>query len=333
MKAASIERYGPNDVVQIGFLPQPRPGPYDLLVRVRAASVNPIDLAIRGGRLRPILPYKLPLILGSDLSGEVVAVGSAVTRFAVGDEVFARLDKDRIGAFAEYALVGEKEAALKPARLTHVQAASIPLVGLTAWQALTELGQVRRGQKVLIQAGSGGVGSIAIQLARSLGAEVATTVSARNEALVRELGAQTVIDYRTQQFDDVLSDQDFVLDTQGGDVLARSFKVLRWGGTLVTINGTPTPHAVHGRKLTWPVRLALTAAHLKDYRLARRYHVKFAYLFMRPDGQQLEVLGDMLQGGTIRPVIDRVFALDEVREALAYSETGRATGKVVIEVP
>ncbi|EYB66585.1 hypothetical protein DEIPH_ctg094orf0015 [Deinococcus phoenicis] len=177
------------------------------------------------------------------------------------------------------------------------------------------------------------MGSIAIQLARSLGAEVATTVSARNEALVRELGAQTVIDYRTQQFDDVLSDQDFVLDTQGGDVLARSFKVLRWGGTLVTINGTPTPHAVHGRKLTWPVRLALTAAHLKDYRLARRYHVKFAYLFMRPDGQQLEVLGDMLQGGTIRPVIDRVFALDEVREALAYSETGRATGKVVIEVP
>lgn len=333
MKAAYIERYGNNDLVKLGFVPQPQLGPHDLLVRVRAASVNPVDLAIRSGRLKPILHYKLPLILGSDLSGEVVGVGSAVTRFKVGDEVFARLDKDRIGSFAEYALVTEQVAALKPANLTHVEAASIPLVGLTAWQALTDIGHVTKGQKVLIQAGSGGVGSIAIQLARELGAEVATTVSKRNEALARELGAQTVIDYRTQQFDDVLSDMDFVLDTQGGDVLERSFKVLRRGGTLVTINGAPTPEAVRDYKVAWPVRLALSAAHLKHDHLARRYSVKFAYLFMRPDGQQLELLGDMLQRGSIRPVIDRVFSLNEVREALAYSATGRATGKVVIEVP
>lgn len=320
-------------MVKIGFVPQPQPSPHDLLVRVRAASVNPVDLIIRSGRLRPILPYKLPLILGSDLSGEVVAVGSQVTRFKVGDEVFARLDKDRIGSFAEYALVHEASAALKPARLTHVEAASLPLVGLTAWQALTEIGHVGKGQKVLIQAGSGGVGSIAIQLARELGAEVATTVSGRNVALARELGAQTVIDYRTQRFDELLSDQDFVLDTQGGDVLERSFKVLRRGGTLVTINGLMTPEAVQDFKIAWPVRLALRAAHLKNYRLARRYHVKFAYLFMHPDGQQLEVLGELLQKGSIRPVIDKVFTLDDAKEALAYSETGRATGKVVIEVP
>lgn len=333
MKAVYIEQYGKNDAVKIGFLPQPQPGPHDLLVRVRAASVNPVDLIIRSGRMKPILPYKLPLILGSDLSGEVVAVGSAVTRFKVGDQVFARMDKDRIGSFAEFALVNEQSAALKPANLTHVEAASIPLVGLTAWQALTEIGHVSKGQKVLIQAGSGGVGSIAIQLARELGAEVATTVSGRNEALARELGAQTVIDYRTQRFDEVLSDQDFVLDTQGGDVMERSFKVLRRGGTLVTINGLMTPEAVSDYQIAWPIRLALRAAHLKNYRLARRYGVNFTYLFMHPDGQQLEVLGEMLQKGTIRPVIDKVFTLDEAKDALAYSETGRATGKVVIEVP
>ncbi|MHA0043858.1 NADP-dependent oxidoreductase [Deinococcus sp. PEB2-63] len=333
MKAAYIEQYGTNDAVKVGFLPQPNPGPHDLLVRVRAASVNPVDLAIRSGRLKPILPYKLPLILGSDLSGEVMAVGSAVTRFKPGDEIFARLDKDRIGSFAEYALVSEDLAALKPSNLTHVEATSIPLVGLTAWQALTDLGHVKAGQKVLIQAGSGGVGSVAIQLARSLGAEVATTVSKRNEALVRDLGAQTVIDYRSQQFDELLSDQDFVLDTQGGDVLARSFKVLRRGGTLVTINGAPTSEAVRDYKVAWPVQLGLTALHLKDFRLARQHHVTFKYLFMRPDGQQLGMLGKMLQEGTLRPVIDRVFPLDDVREALAYSESGRATGKVVIEVP
>lgn len=333
MKAAYIEHYAKNDQVRIGFLPQPHPGPHDLLVRVRAASVNPVDLAIRSGRLKRILPYPLPLTLGSDLSGEVVAVGSAVTRFQVGDAVFARLDKDRIGSFAEYALVSEQAAAPKPASLTHVEAASVPLVGLTAWQALTDIGQVKPGQKVLIQAGSGGVGSLAIQLARTLGADVATTVSKRNEALARDLGAQTVIDYRTQRFDDVLSDMDFVLDTQGGEVLARSFKVLRRGGTVVTINGAPTADAVRDYPVVWPVRLALKALHLKDERLARRYRVHYAYLFMRPDGEQLALLGDMLEKGTIKPVIDRVFTLDEAREALAYSETGRATGKVVIEIP
>ena len=217
MQAAFIRKYGNNEVVEVGNLPTPQPGPSDLLIRVQAASVNPVDFKIRDGMLKTLLPYRFPLVLGNDLAGTVAGVGSAVTRFKKGDEIFARLDKQRIGSFAEYALVDESNAATKPANLRFDEASSIPLVGLTSWQALIDLARLSAGQKVLIHAGSGGVGTFAIQLAKYLGATVATTVGERNIELVRQLGADIVIDYRKQRFDAVLRDYDVVFDTLGED--------------------------------------------------------------------------------------------------------------------
>src|SRR2546423_6474476 len=228
MKALAIRRYrAPMEMLE---LPRPEPGPGDLLVRVRAASVNPVDSKIRDGGVKVLVPYSFPLILGNDLAGDVEAVGPGVTRFAIGDAIYARLDKDRIGAFAEYALVRESAAARKPARLDYTQAASLPLVGLTAWQTLIELAQLRAGQKVLIHAGSGGVGTFAIQLAKHVGAQVATTAGVRNHALVKSLGADVAVDYKTALFEEVAKDQDVVLDTQGGDTLLRSFEAVKPGG-------------------------------------------------------------------------------------------------------
>ena len=239
MKAAFIRRYGGNKVVELGELPAPQAGPGELLVEVHAASVNPVDFKIRDGMLKMIVPFGFPLILGNDLSGVVKAVGAGVTRFRPGDAVFARMDKRRIGAFAEFAVVAEADAAAKPANLSHIEAAAVPLAGLTAWQALFEIGGLKAGQKVLIHGGSGGVGSFAIQLARHAGATVATTVGARNAELARSLGADIVIDYKTQRFEDVVSDQDLVFDTQAGDIQHRSFAVLKRGGVLVSIAGKP----------------------------------------------------------------------------------------------
>ncbi|NYI05655.1 NADP-dependent oxidoreductase [Allostreptomyces psammosilenae] len=333
MLAAYIERYGNNGVVRVGDRPQPQPGPRDLLVKVRAASVNPVDVFTRNGRMRPLLPYPLPLTLGSDLSGEVVAVGPEVTAFRAGDEVYARLHERRIGAFAEYALVREADAAPKPAGLNHVEAASIPLVALTAWQALTEHGRVRQGQHVLVHAGSGGVGSMAIQLARHLGARVSTTVSARNAELARDLGAETVVDYRTERFEERVGEVDFVLDTVGGGVRRRSFGVLRRGGAMTTIFGTPTAQVGRDLNAAVPVRMAMGLAHAGNFALARRRGVGFSYLFVRADGAQLRELAGLVEKGAVRPVVEQVFPLERVPEALAVSESGRVTGKLVIEMP
>jgi alcohol dehydrogenase len=227
MKAAFIRKFGGNDRVEIGDVPMPAVGPEDLLVQVRAASVNPIDFKIRDGLLQPISRYRLPLVLGCDLCGEVREVGAKVTTFKPGDVVYARLDKKRIGAFAEYAAVRASDAAIKPARLDFVTAASVPLAGLTAWQALTEVAKIQPGHKVLIQSGSGGVGTLAIQLAKLLGAHVATTVGERNVEMVRVLGADEVIDYRKDAFDAVLSGYDMVFDMQGGDFVLRAYSVLK----------------------------------------------------------------------------------------------------------
>src|SRR5262249_20900926 len=237
VKTARIHRYkGPLVVEEV---PQPVPARGDLLVKVHAASVNPVDFKIRDGRIKVLIPYRMPLTMGSGLSGTVVS-GDTSGRFKPGDEVFARLDKDRIGTWAGYALVRESAAALKPSRLTHVEAASIPLVGLTSWQAMVEIGKVRPGSRVLIHAGSGGVGTFAIQLAKHLGAWVATTAGARNLELVRSLGADLAIDYRAQEFETAVSDLDFVFDTQGGETLLRSFSVAKPGGVIVGINSPPT---------------------------------------------------------------------------------------------
>lgn len=332
MKAAFIRRYGGNQVIELGELPAPQAGPGELLVEVHAASVNPVDFKIRDGMLKMIIPFGFPLILGNDLSGVVKAVGAGVTRFRPGDAVFARMDKQRIGAFAEFAVVAEADAAAKPANLTHVEAAAVPLAGLTAWQTLFEIGGLKAGQKVLIHAGSGGVGTFAIQLARHAGATVATTVGARNAELARSLGADVVIDYKTQRFEDVVSGYDLVFDTQAGDIQHRSFAVLKRGGVLVSIAGKPDGRLAREFGLNPLLGLLLDFLSRKTLRLAKRHGVRYEYLFMHPSGEQLAQLGRLLADGSVRTIVDKVFPLEQVREALAYSEAGHATGKVVVEV-
>ena len=330
MKALAIRRYkGPMEMMD---LPRPEPGSGDLLVRVRAASVNPLDYKIRSGGVKVLIPYSFPLILGNDLAGDVEAVGPGVTKFKVGDAIYSRLDKDRIGAIAEYALVRESAAATKPARLDYVQAASLPLVGLTAWQALIEIAQLQAGQKVLIHAGSGGVGTFAIQLAKHLGAHVTTTASAKNHALVKSLGADVAIDYRTTRFEEVAKDQDVVFDTQGGETLLRSFDAVKSGGVVVTVGGRPDAKFARAWGLSLPLVWILGFLNRKVDRLAKKKGARFEYLFMRASGAQLEKIGALVDQGAIRPILDKTFSLEAAAEAVSYVESGRAVGKVVIRV-
>ncbi|HOX19579.1 MAG TPA: NADP-dependent oxidoreductase [Gemmatimonadales bacterium] len=330
MKALAIRRYkAPMEMME---LPRPEPGPGELLVRVRAAGVNPIDYKIRDGAVKVLLPFSFPLILGTDLAGDVAAVGPGVTRFKVGDAVYTRLDNARIGAFAEYAVVRESTAARKPARLDYAEAASLPLVGLTAWQALIDLAQLRAGQKVLIHAGSGGVGTFAIQLAKHLGAHVTTTAGARNHALVKSLGADVAIDYRTTPFETIARDQDVILDTQGGETLLRSIKAVRPGGVVVTIGGRPNGKFARAWGLSLPLVWILGMLNHKVDRLARERAVRFEYLFMHANGEQLESIGALVDQGVIKPILDKTFPLESAAEAISYVESGRAVGKVVIHV-
>ena len=332
MRAAFFRKYGKSDVVEIGDLPRPQVGKKDVLIKVHAASVNPVDFKIRDGQLKPILKLRLPAILGNDLSGVVEEVGSEVTAFAPGDEVFARVDKDRIGTFAEYASVLMRNVARKPTNLSHVEAASLPLAGLTAWQALTDFGALGAGQKVLIHAGSGGVGTLAIQLAKHLGATVATTGGERNRALCERLGADLFVDYKTQRFEELLTRYDLVLDTLGGETRARSFAVLRKGGVLVTIHGAPTGKVGKELGVNAVLRLIFDFMNRDPRKRARELEVRYEYLYMRPDGEQLAMLGGLAERGILRPVIDKVFPLAEAKAALDYSESGHAVGKVVIEI-
>jgi alcohol dehydrogenase len=330
MKALVIRRYkGPMELTD---LPRPEPGAGDLLVRVRAASVNPVDYKIRDGGVKVLVPYSFPLTLGNDVAGDVEAVGPGVTKFKVGDAIYSRLDKDRIGAFAEYALVRETAAAKKPASLDYLQAASLPLVGLTSWQALIDLAKLQSGQRVLIHAGSGGVGTFAIQLAKHLGAHVTTTASARNHALVTSLGADVAIDYKTTRFEEVAKDVDVVLDTQAGDTLVRSFEVVKAGGVVVTIGGRPDAKFARAWGLSLPLVWILGLLNRKIDRLARQKNVRFEYLFMHASGEQLEKIGALVDQGAIKPILDKTFALDAAAEAISYVESGRAVGKVVIRV-
>jgi len=330
MKALAIRRY--KAAAEIMDLPRPEPGPGDLLVRVRAASVNPVDYKIRDGGLKVLIPYSFPLILGNDLAGDVEAIGPGVSQFKVGDAIYSRLDKDRIGAIAEYALVHERAAAQKPARLDYVQAASLPLVGLTAWQALIDLAHVQAGQQVLIHAGSGGVGSFAIQLAKHLGARVATTASAKNHALVKSLGADLAIDYKASRFEELAKDQDVVLDTQAGDTLLRSFEAVKPGGIVVSVGGRPDAKFARAWGLSLPLVWILGFLNRKVDRRAKQRRVRFEYLFMHASGEQLAKLGALVDQGAIQPVLDKTFPLKAAADALAYVESGRAVGKVVIRV-
>ncbi|MEX3689990.1 NADP-dependent oxidoreductase [Paraburkholderia sp. BR14263] len=332
MKAFVVDRYGRENGIRAGEMPDPELREDDVLIQIHAAGVNPLDSKIRDGEFKLILPYRLPLILGNDLAGTIVRVGSHVRRLKPGDEVYARAPKDRIGTFAEFIAITEDAVALKPKALSMEEAASIPLVGLTAWQALVERAQLKKGQKVLIHAGSGGVGTFAIQLAKHLGATVATTASAANAGLMKQLGADIVIDYRKDDFAAVLKDYDVVLDTQGGKTLEKSLQVLKSGGKLIGIAGPPDPEFARQMGAAWFLRAAM---HLLSYRIrkaARRRNVDYSFLFMRADGDQLTQIAGLFDSAAIKPVIDRIFPFESTREALAYVETGRAKGKVVIKI-
>lgn len=332
MKAFIVERYGKKRVLRSAEMPHPDLRDDEVLVQVHAAGVNQLDLKIRDGEFKLILPYRLPLILGHDVAGVVVKVGARVQQFKPGDEVYARPDDFRIGTFAEFVAVKEDSLAIKPGNITMEEAASIPLVGLTAWQALVEKARLGAGQKVFIQAGSGGVGTLAIQLAKHLGATVATTTSTANAALVKSLGADVVIDYKTQDFEKVLRDYDVVLNSQDGRTLEKSLRILKRGGKLISISGPPDPE--FGREIAAPgfVRLVIRLLSSGIRRKAQGLGIGYAFLFMKANGPQLRLITRLIEAGAIRPVIDRVFPFESTNEAMAYVEAGRAKGKVVIKV-
>lgn len=332
MKAFILERYGKKRALRLADMPEPELRDDEALVQVHAVSVNQLDAKIRDGAFKLILPYRLSLILGHDVAGVVVKVGSRVRQFKPGDEVYARADDFRIGTFAEFVPVKEASLALKPTGLTMEEAASIPLVGLTAWQALVEMAQLKKGQKVFIQAGSGGVGTFAIQLAKHLGATVATTTSTANVALVKSLGADVVIDYKTQDFEDVLHDYDVVLHSQDGKTLEKSLRVLKRGGQLISISGPPDPAFGKAIAAPWFVQLVLRLLSAGTRRKARGLGVGYAFLFMKANGAQLREITRLIEAGAVRSVVDRVFPFEQTNEALAYVDSGRAKGKVVIKV-
>lgn len=307
MKAAIVKAYGSQ--VEVADIAQPALLDDSLMIEVHATSVNPVDNLIRAGYLKAMLPLPLPYTVGNDVSGVVTAVGKDVSAYKVGDAVFARPQGMQSGTFAEFVMIKAADAAHKPTNLSHIEAASLPLVALTAWQALVDKGHLQRGQKVLIHAGSGGVGSIAIQLAKHLGATVATTTSSENVAMVRALGADTVIDYKSQKFEDIVHDCDLVVDTMGGATREKSYGVLKKGGRLVSITG---PEATPGT--------------------AEKMGLKFDAFFMSPSGEELAQIGQLAEQGIIKPLIDKTFALDESQAALDYSKLGRAKGKIVVTV-
>ena len=332
MKAFTIDRYKSKDGGRIVDIPQPEVGGNDVLVQIHAAGVNLLDARIADGEFKIFLPYRFPLVLGNDVAGVVVQVGSRVRRFKPGDEVYARPDKDRIGTFAEFIAMNEADVAIKPRNLTMEEAASIPLVGLTAWQALVEKANLTTGQKVFIQAGTGGVGTIAIQLAKHLGATVATTASAANFDLLEDLGADVLIDYKTEDFETRLHGYDVVLHSQDSMTLDKSLRVLRPGGTLVSLSGPPDPAFAEEIGVPWYVKPIMRLLSFRARRNAKRRNVTFSFLFMKANGAQLSEITSLIDQGVIHPVMDRVFPFDETQHALDYVETGRAKGKVIVKV-
>ena len=314
MNAIRIHHYGGPEALTYEEAPRPVPGEGDVLVRVHATSVNPVDWKIREGYLQKALPYPLPMIPGWDVSGIVEALGPGVSTFAVGDAVYGRPDIARDGAYAEYMVARAHELALKPATLDHVHAAAVPLAGLTAWQALFDAPApfatigLTAGQTILIHGGAGGVGTFAVQLAKWRGAKVIATASSKNAEFLRDLGADTVIDYKKHRFEDLVHDVDAVFDTIGGDTQARSWKVLKKGGTLLSIASAPSADE------------------------AKAHDVRAAYVFVQPSGPQLVELAKLLDAKTIKPVVSEVFPLHEARKAQEHSQKGHVRGKIVLKV-
>lgn len=330
MKSFLIDRYKKGGALRFGESPTPELRNNDVMVEIHAAGVNPLDHKIRDGEFKLILPYRLPLVPGNEVAGVVVRVGANVRHFKPGDEVYARPAQDRIGAFAEYIAIDAGDVAIKPKNLTMEEAASIPLVALTAWQVLVERANVQKGQKVLVHAGSGGVGSIAIQLAKHLGADVATTVSTANVGLVRSLGADVVVDYQNKDFAKVLHGYDVVLNSLGKETLEKSLAVLRPGGKLISISGPPDPDFARENGFGWILRQVMGLLSSSIRKKSKRRGIGYSFLFMKANGRQLEKITALIEGGDLRPVIDRVFPFEQTSEALAYVEAGHTKGKVVV---
>ena len=332
MKAFIVNRYGKKEKLQLTEIAAPVVKDTDILVQVYAAGVNLLDAKLRNGEFKMILPYKTPFILGHDVAGVVTKAGSGVSKFKVGDEVYARPADHRIGTFAELIAMNEKDVALKPKNLSMVEAASVPLVGLTAWQALVEKAKLKKGQKVFIQAGSGGVGTFAIQLAKHLGATVATTTSTANIDLVKGLGADIIIDYKKEDFETILKDYDVVLNSQDAKTLEKSLKVLKTGGKVISISGPPDPDFGRTINAGWFLKIILKFLSAGIRKKAKRLGVNFSFLFMWAQGEQLSEITKLIEAGVIKPVMDKLFPFEQTNEAMSYAETGRAKGKVVVKL-
>lgn len=332
MKAMAINKYGNQEKLQLIELSIPVLHDHEILVKIHAASVNPIDYKLRDGKAKVLMSFSFPLILGHDFAGEVAGVGSKVTKFKVGDQVYGRPRKERIGTFAEYVSIHEDEVSLKPANLSMEEAASIPLVGLTAWQTLQDVIKLKQGQKILIHAGAGGVGTFAIQLAKHLGAYVATTTSESNTELVKSLGADEVINYRSDRFEQKLSGYDAVFDAVGGDTLDRSFQIVKPGGMVASLSGMPDKRFAVQANLGWVKGLLFSLLSGKLTRRAKAHQVEYRYCFMEPNGDQLSAIAGLIEQGTIKPVVDRIYDFSEAQSAIEYMEKGRARGKVIISL-
>lgn len=328
MKAFVVTHHGP-DGLEAADVPVPAIGPHDVLVEVRAASINPLDVMVRNGEFKQLLKYERPFVLGHDVAGVITQVGADVRDFEVGDEIYSRPRDLRIGTFAEQIAIDADDVALKPGSLSFAEAGAVPLVALAAWQALVEVADVKPGQKVLVHAGAGGLGSTVIQVAKHLGAHVATTASSKDVEKVRALGADVVVDYTAQDFTEVLSGYDVVLDSLGADSLERSLTVLRPGGLAISAVGPPDPAFATqlGKPLLKPVMALLSR---KIRRRAKRLGVRYSFLFMRASGAQLTTLAGLYADGTLRPVLDRTFPFADTMAAMAHVEQGRANGKVVV---
>lgn len=308
MKAVRIHAYGGQDQLTVEDAPIPQPGDNDVLVRVVATSVNPVDWKIRDGHLKGMLPYNFPIILGWDVSGVVESVGKSVTQFKPGDAVYSRPNILRDGTYAEYISIDAKEVAFKPATISHASAASLPLAGITAWDVLVKTAGIKTGDRILIHAASGGVGSLAVQLAKARGAYVIATTSAKNSALVKSLGADEIIDYRAQPFEKTITGVDIVFDSLGGEIQEKSWQVLKPNGILVSIINPPSTEQAAAHK------------------------ARSAFVFIQPDAAVLSELASLVDAGKIRPIIGAEFALEDIAKAHALSESGRAIGKIVVQV-
>jgi len=332
MKAFAIDKYSKTEGLQLIDMPVPEVNENDVLVEVHASGLNLLDSKIKTGEFKLILPYKFPFILGHDVAGIVTKVGSKVKKFKVGDEVYSRPSDFRIGTFAEFIAIDEKDVAHKPKNLSMEEAASIPLVALTVWQALVEKANLKKGQKIFIQAGSGGVGTIAIQLAKHLGATVATTASEKSFELLKSLGADVLIDYKKQNFESVLKEYDVVLNSQDKKTLEKSLRIVKPNGKVISISGPPTAEFAKAIKAPWFVKIILSLISSGIRKTAKKLNIEYSFLFMRAEGKQLQEITELIESGSIKPVVDKVFPFTETNDALSYVESGRSKGKVVVKM-